>query len=144
MKGTQMQNTAKLQCRKSTLDDFSLARRSHTAELPNPEITIQRLAVSVLEILSGVRELEQVIRWTTTQVYNHLQKRVVLARRARVAKKQPIVQQHYTIASIRWNEVDDGVVEASVVIKSVTRARAISMRIEGINGIWKATAFHVL
>lgn len=139
-----MQNTAKLQNRKSMFDDFSLATRSSTTELPNPEITIQRLAICVLEILSGVRELEQIIRWTTTPVYNHLQKRVVLAQRARVAKKQPVVQQHYLVSSMRWNEVDDGIVEASVVVKSALRARGISIRLEGINGIWKATAFHVI
>ena len=64
----------------------SATSRRPTAALPDPRPLLENLTRCVIEILAGARELEQIARWVTDDVYRHLLKRVVLAARARQAK----------------------------------------------------------
>ena len=116
------------------------ARRS----LPNPMPLLQNLTRCVIEILSGSRDLEQISRWVSDDVYRHLLKRVVLSARARQAKNQPIARPNFSIGSTVSGEPRDGVIEAVVIVTGRARTRAVAIRLEGMDNRWRATAINVL
>ena len=112
--------------------------------LPNPEPLLENLTRCVIEILAGARDLEQIARWVTDDVYKHLLKRVVLSARARQAKGQSAVRPAITIGSLSICEPRDGVIEAVVIVHSRARSRAVAIRLEGMDARWRATAINVL
>ena len=62
---------------KFTSEDFFGHQPSPTSALPDPRPLLENLTRCVIEILAGARELEQVARWVSDDVYRHLLKRVV-------------------------------------------------------------------
>lgn len=112
--------------------------------LPNPEPLLENLTRCVIEILAGARDLEQISRWVTDDVYRHLLKRVVLSARARQAKGQQATRPAISIGSTSICEPRDGVVEAVVIVHSRARSRAVAIRLEGMDSRWRATAINVL
>ena len=57
-----------------------------SAELPDPAPLIENLATGVIEILLGVREVQQIARWVTESTYELLTQRALTARRARAVR----------------------------------------------------------
>lgn len=125
-------------------DEFFARQFTSTAALPDPAVLVENLALGVVEVLGGVRDLEQLGRWLTEPVYKLLLRRSVLAARGRSARRQPPARPKVRIASRRITSPADGVVEATVVLTGAARSRAIAVRLEGIDGRWRATALHVL
>lgn len=126
-------------------DDFFGHQHAERSLLPNPEPLLENLTRCVIEILAGARDLEQISRWVSDDVYRHLLKRVVLSARARQAKGQRTPQRpHFTIGSTVVTEPCDGVVEAVVIVHSRARSRAVALRLEGMDRRWRATAINVL
>ena len=125
-------------------DDFFGQQPASTSSLPDPGPLLQNLTRCVIEILAGARELEQISRWLSDDVYRHLLKRVVLSTRARQAKGQAVVRPAFSIGSTTVCEPRDGVVEAVIVVRGRARARAVAIRLEGLDRRWRATAIHVL
>ncbi len=115
-----------------------------SSSLPAPEPLLENLTRCVIEILAGARDLEQISRWVTDDVYRHLLKRVVLSARARQAKGQPATRPTFIIGSTSICEPRDGVVEAVVVVRGRARTRAVAIRLEGLDSRWRATAINVL
>ncbi|BDZ51464.1 hypothetical protein GCM10025867_37050 [Frondihabitans sucicola] len=113
-------------------------------ELPDPAPLATNLARCVFEILAGAREIEQIARWVTDDVYRHLLKRVVLATRARSARGESPQRPSFTVGTVRITEPDTGVAEAVVVIHGRARSRAVALRLESFGSRWRATAVHVL
>lgn len=125
-------------------DEFFERQPAAAHRLPNPEPLLVNLTRCVIEILAGARELEQISRWVTDDVYRHLLKRVVLSARARQARGQRVVRPSFTIGSTRLCTPHDGVVEAVVIVSSRARTRAVAIRLEGLDDRWRATAINVL
>jgi hypothetical protein len=125
-------------------DDFFGQQPTSTLALPDPTPLLENLTRCVIEILAGARELEQIARWVTDDVYRHLLKRVVISTRARQAKGQTPVRPAFTLGSTVVCEPRDGVVEAVVIVRGRARARAVAIRLEGLDRRWRATAIHVL
>ncbi|MGV3712740.1 Rv3235 family protein [Pseudolysinimonas sp.] len=125
-------------------DDFFDQQPTPTAALPDPQPLVENLTRCVIEILAGARELDQIARWVSDDVYRHLLKRVVLSSRARQAKGAQAQRPTFTIGSVMLCEPRDGVVEASVVVRGRARVRAVALRLEGLDRRWRATAIHVL
>ena len=117
---------------------------SKRESLPNPEPLLENLTRCVVEILAGARDLEQISRWVTDDVYRHLLKRVVLSARARQARGQQVTRPTFTIGSISVSEPRDGVVESVVIVRGRARTRAVAIRLEGMDNRWRATAINVL
>jgi Family of unknown function (DUF6459) len=115
-----------------------------SSNLPDPVPLVTNLARCVVEILAGAREIEQIARWVTDDVYRHLLKRVVLAARARSARGTTTARPTFAVGSIRLTEPRDGVVEAVVIMHGRVRSRAVALRLEGLDRRWRATAVHVL
>ncbi|MCU1530156.1 MAG: 3-hydroxyacyl-CoA dehydrogenase [Frondihabitans sp.] len=114
------------------------------SNLPDPAPLVTNLARCVVEILAGAREIEQIARWVTDDVYRHLLKRVVLAARARSARGSTTARPTFSVGSIRLTEPSDGVIEAVVIMHGRVRSRAVALRLEGLDRRWRATAVHVL
>ncbi|MDJ0336191.1 Rv3235 family protein [Salinibacterium sp. G-O1] len=125
-------------------DEFFGQQPSSTSSLPDPSPLIENLTRAVIEILAGARDLEQISRWVTDDVYRHLLKRVVLSARARQATGRKATRPHFTIGSISQFEPRDGAVEAVVIVHNRARTRAVALRLEGLDSRWRATAINVL
>lgn len=125
-------------------DEFFGHQPATREVLPNPEPLLENLTRCVIEILAGARDLEQIARWVSDDVYRHLLKRVVLATRARQAKNQKVSRPSFTIGSTTICEPRDGVVEAVVIVRGRARSRAVAIRLEGLDRRWRATAINVL
>lgn len=125
------------------LDHFD-HRRSSTAELPDPRPLLDNLTRCVIEILGGARDIDQISRWVDDGVYRHLLKRVVLASRARSVRGQSAKRVPFTIGRITIDSPRDGVIEGVVMVHNRVRSRAVAIRLEGLDGRWRASAIHVL
>jgi hypothetical protein len=125
-------------------DEFFGQQKTSTSALPSPEPLIENLTRCVIEILAGARELEQIARWVTDNVYRHLLKRVVLSSRARQAKGQKSTRPTFTIGSTTLYSPNDGVIEAVVIVHGRARTRAVALRLEGLDTRWRASAINVL
>lgn len=112
--------------------------------LPNPRPLLENLTRCVIEILAGCRDLEQISRWVTDDVYRHLLKRVVISARARSAKNQTAARPTFAIGSTSIASPRDGVIEAVVIVRGRARSRAVAIRLEGMDARWRATAINVL
>lgn len=124
--------------------DFFGMQPSKRHELPDPEPLLINLTRSVIEVLAGARELEQLARWVSDDVYRHLLKRVVLSARARAVKGQRAQRPALSIGHVHIAEPRDGVVEAVVIVHTRARARAVAIRLEGLDSRWRASAINVL
>lgn len=125
-------------------EDFFGHQPTPTRALPDPRPLLENLTRCVVEILAGARDLEQIARWLSEDVYQTLVKRVVLSARARRARGLPAIRPAVSIGSISICEPRDGVVEATIVVRGRARVRAVAIRLEGMDRRWRATALHVL
>ena len=125
-------------------DEFFGAQPSGRATLPNPQPLIENLTRCVIEILAGARDLEQIARWVSDDVYRHLLKRVVVSTRARQAKGVTPGRPMFALGSVSVCEPKDGVIEAVVIVHARARSRAVALRLEGLDHRWRATAINVL
>ncbi|MBX3093720.1 MAG: 3-hydroxyacyl-CoA dehydrogenase [Cryobacterium sp.] len=112
--------------------------------MPDPRPLLENLARCIIEVLSGARDLEQIARWVTDDVYRHLLKRVVLAARARAATGRSAARPSFDIGSTAVSEPRDGVVEGVVIVRGRARTRAVAIRLEGLDRRWRATTINVL
>ena len=125
-------------------DDFFGEQPSSRSALPDPEPLLINLTRCVIEVLAGARELDQLARWVSDDVYRHLLKRVVLSARARAVKGQRAQRPAITIGRVTINEPRDGIIEAVVIVHSKVRVRAVAVRLEGLDNRWRASAINVL
>ena len=125
-------------------DELFAPQPSSRNELPDPSVLITNLCRSVIEILAGARELEQIARWVSEDVFHHLLKRVILAERARRVRGETPVRPNIHLGPLHLSEPRDGVVEAVVLVHSRVRTRAVAIRLEGFDRRWRATSLAVL
>jgi len=125
-------------------EEFFDYQPTSTADLPDPRPLVENLTRCVIEILAGARELEQIARWVTDDVYSGLLKRQVISARARAARGKPAIRPAFALGSTIICEPRDGIIEAVVVVNSRARSRAVAVRLEGLDRRWRASAIHVL
>lgn len=125
--------------------EFFDAQPTPRAELPDPNDTIRQLALLACEILSGVRNLDQIARWVTEDVYRLIAERSIDARRRRaqtqdIALKRPSVR----VTTSHVCEPRDGIVEGVVLVAIGPRTRAVAIRLEGLDHRWRASSLALL
>lgn len=125
-------------------DDYFGRQPTRRSELPDPEPLLRNLTHCVIEVLAGARDLDQLARWVTDDVYRNLSKRVVLAARARRVKGQAPRRPAFTIGNVLTCEPADGILEAVVMVHQRPRSRAVAIRLEGFDQRWRASAISVL
>lgn len=124
-------------------DDFARQPTS-AADLPDPEPILHNLTVGILEVLAGVREIEQLARWLTEDAYRRLLVRASLAARARSARGVSAGRPAHRVLRVRYSCPADGVVEGVVVVAGPARTRAVAIRLEGVDRRWRATSVALL
>lgn len=130
--------------RGSELSEFFAPQRTPSTALPSPEPFLRNLALGVLEVFAGVREVDQLARWLTEDAYRKLVTRANLAARARSARGVPARRPVHTIMSVHESSPADGIVEAVLVVRGPARTRALAVRLEGMDGRWRATSLALL
>lgn len=118
-------------------DDFGPQRTSR-ALLPEPKPWAGRLVQAIVEVTSGARPIGQLVRWTSTEVYD------LVRRRSRfIATSEPSKRAGAIVRSIHVDEPADGIAEVCAVVQQGGRCRAIALRLEGVDGRWQCTALQV-
>ena len=125
-------------------DKFFAPQATPTSTLPDPQPLIELLSRCTLEIISGSRDLEQIARYVTDDVYRHLLQRVHVSQRARTITKRPVTRPNFAIGRTIISQPVDGVVESVVIVHGRARTRSIAIRLEGLDRRWRATAINVL
>ena len=69
---------------------------------------------------------------------------MVLSASARAVKGQRAQRPALSIGHILISEPRDGVIEAVVMVHTRARARAVAIRLEGLDSRWRASAINVL
>ncbi|MCR2785257.1 MULTISPECIES: Rv3235 family protein [unclassified Microbacterium] len=126
------------------VDDFLAPQRTSTSELPDPEPLLRNLTRGVLEVLAGVREVDQLARWFTEEPFHALVTRANLRARARSARGVAATRPVHVIGTIIQSSPADGVIEAVVVVSGPARTRAVAIRLEGMDRRWRATSLALL
>jgi hypothetical protein len=105
-------------------------------DLPDPTTWSRGLVQVMVEVVAGQRACTQLLRWTTTGVYEQVRRqRMPPAGLAGPPRRRPQVR------SVRVCEPADGVAEVCAVVSGQHRTHAIALRIEGHDGRWRVTAF---
>jgi len=117
----------------------------HAADgLPAIEVFVGNMVRGVLEVVAGVRDPEQLARWMSEEVYRALLARTSLAARARSARGVQVYRAVHHIRSTRLFSPREGALEATVIVSSRLRTRAVALRLETIERRWRITALHLL
>lgn len=124
--------------------DFFGPQYNKTSELPDPDDSLKALATGVVEVIAGSRQVAQLARYLTDEVYQRLGRRAILAREHREAQGEKTQYQRFAVQSMINKSPRDGVIESVVLLTSQRRVRAVTIRLEGINNRWRATAVSVL
>lgn len=114
----------------------------------------RRIAQAALEVLSGVRSVQQLARWLDTRCLSALTTRARLHASACQAESrhraQPgaagnvhLLHHQPIVHSTHCSAVSPGIYETSVVVADKSRFRAIAMRFEETRGTWKVTALQI-
>jgi len=125
-------------------DEYFDRQLTPRSELPDPSVLVENLATGVVEVLGGVRDLEQLGRWLSEGVYRHLLRRSIIAARGRAVRGQMPARPVAAVAAKRITFPAGNVVEATVLLHGASRTRAVAIRLEGMDQRWRATALAVL
>lgn len=124
--------------------EYFAPQRTSSEDLPDPLPLVKNLTIGVLEVLAGVRDVDQLARWLGEDAYRALVTRANLSARARSARGVAAVRPAHRILTERTCDPADGVLEAVVVVGGPIRTRAVAMRLEGWDGRWRATSLALL
>ncbi|SJN31080.1 hypothetical protein FM104_07255 [Microbacterium esteraromaticum] len=128
----------------TTLSEYFAPQPTPASQLPDPVPLLRSLTQGVLEVLAGVREVDQLARWFSEDAFRVLVTRANLSARARSARGIAPARPNFQILSIRESAPADGVIEAAIVVAGPGRTRAVAVRLEGLDGRWRASSLAVL
>lgn len=114
----------------------------------------RRIAQAALEVLSGVRSVQQLSRWLDTRCFSALTTRARLHAAACQAESRhrsetghggnvSVLHHQPIVHSTHCSAIAPGIYETSVVVADKARFRAIAMRFEETRGTWKVTALQI-
>lgn len=129
--------------RESIEEEFGPQKTASTL-LPAPTPWAGRLVQAMIEVVSGVRPVSQLVRWTTAAIYEELGARVARPVAAGAGgRTTDATRLAEVVRSIRVSEPRDGVAEVCAIVQQGPRCRAIALRLEGIDGRWQCTALQI-
>jgi hypothetical protein len=126
------------------LHEYFAPQPTPTDQLPDPVPLLRSLTHGSLEVLSGMRDVDQLARWFSEDAFRSLVVRSNLAARARSARGVPPGRPTFLIRAMRVTEPLDGIIEAVIVVAGPGRTRAVAMRLEGLDRRWRATSLAIL
>ncbi len=109
-----------------------------------------KIGQAAVEVLAGSRPAQQLARWLDARSFEALQIRAELTRSVQrtldhsgVHSNVHELHRNPSVRSLRCCAVRPGVYESSLVIAERQRIRALAMRLEERNGVWKVTALEI-
>jgi hypothetical protein len=125
--------------------DLNDPRLLPPAELPEVTTWTRRFLVTLLDVLSGLRPTQQLLRWSSPEIYAGIQRRAVLQARLRARTKGSV--RAARIASVRVSFPYEDVAEVTGVLKDTDRVRAVALRVERCTDRsgerWRVTALEM-
>lgn len=106
------------------------------------ERIVPRLCAVVVEVIGGDRGTQQLLHWTTEEVYDELVRRSS-ALNAVVGGDQRLRRLRATIRSVRIFWPSAKAAEVSVHVRQGARSRALALRMELIDGRWRCSALQL-
>ncbi|MCC3296765.1 Rv3235 family protein [Arthrobacter sp. zg-Y916] len=106
------------------------------------EAIARSVTVGALEVLAGVRPLQQMSRWLDLDEFERLQMRTNLER-GRAAASGARARRNVRILRVRVCPVAEGIYEVAVVAAETSTVRAAALRLELRRGLWKVTALEI-
>ena len=88
----------------TTLNEYFAPQPTSAAELPDPVPLLRSLTQGALEVLAGVREVDQLARWFSEDAFRALVTRANLSARARSARLMIGGITGSNIESLRFHE----------------------------------------
>ena len=117
---------------------FDLRDPASPEPLPDPRPWTARLAQAIVEVLAGARPASQLSRVATLDVLQLLERGS-----GRLGARPGQPAQRPIVGSVHVSQPRSGVAEASVVVDTGPRKRALALRLEGVNGRWRCTAVQI-
>ncbi|MBA3233080.1 MAG: hypothetical protein H0T17_03885 [Propionibacteriales bacterium] len=107
--------------------------------LPAPRPWAARLLQAVVEVMCGLRPVGQLVRWTTSDVYDEIAQYV----RSPVWSSDGTSPCRGIVRSLHVTEPADGVAEVCALVSRGPRCSAVALRLEGLDGRWQCTALRL-
>jgi hypothetical protein len=135
----------------STQGTLALEYDTRPAPLPRPDLHLvpalradldafaKRFCAAVVEVVGGDRGPQQLLRWTTTEVYADLVRRCE-ALAATTGGDQRLRRLRAQVRSVHLFCPTPGAAELSVHVRHGHRSRAIAARLEHSGGRWTCVA----
>ncbi|WP_104193155.1 Rv3235 family protein [Cryobacterium sp. Y82] len=111
---------------------------------PEAEKVLRALALRAVEVIAGARDLEQLARWVTDDVYARLRVRVSIAARARAITGIDAERPRLWIDHVKTWPTDTGGFNAVILVYDKRRAHVVSVQLEGLDQRWRATVLVVM
>ncbi len=109
-----------------------------------------KIGQAAVEVLAGSRPAHQLARWLDARSFEALQIRAELTRSVQrnlehngAHSNVHELHRNPSVRSLHCCAVRPGVYESSLVIAERQRIRALAMRLEERNGVWKVTALEI-
>lgn len=115
-----------------------------TAPLPDPTPLLHNLTQGILEVIAGMRPVEQLARWVSEEAFRTLVIRANLAARTRSARGVPATTSPLVVTTVRCTWPADDAVEATVIVSGKARTRAVAIRLDEFRGRWRASTIAIL
>lgn len=103
------------------------------------EAISRSVTMGALEVLAGVRPLQQLARWLDFEEFERLQLRTNLVR----GRGQDRLHRNVRILRVLVCPVSEGIYEVAVAAAETNRVRAVALRLEQRRGLWKVTALEI-
>jgi hypothetical protein len=128
------------------LDDFG-PQPTGRDRLPEPRAWGGRLVQALVEVLAGDRPAGQLVRWTSSEVYDDVTALVpVGAHRGPDRRARPPGTgrpARAAVRSVHVTEPADGIAEVAATVSRGRRTTAVALRLEGLDGRWQCTALEL-
>ncbi|MFL6109381.1 MAG: Rv3235 family protein [Marmoricola sp.] len=98
-----------------------------------------RFAQAIVEVIGGDRSVQQLMRWTTHEVYDDLARRSNALQRT-IPADQRRRRLRAQVRSVHLSRPQPDAAEVSIHVRHGQRSRAIAVRIERIESRWRCSA----
>lgn len=105
----------------------------------DPERYIAAIARGINEVILGIRSVDQFASVLNEHVYESLRRRSTARAQLRMKEGRVPNIQPTDVLRVKFQSPADGVIESVVLLTTKHRAKAITIRLEGHYGSWKAT-----
>lgn len=105
--------------------------------LSDIDVTLKEIALCVFEIVLGVRPIEQLSRWVTSELFQKLRTRRSLTQRHRDALGTTYKTPKFHVGSAYFQCLSGDRLEATVLLHLPGRVKAVSLTVESFNERWR-------